>query len=62
MQKGYAAAKKGWALDKQSAHACLMMAIYTRNQQQQADSEQLGEQVLRLNPNYAYFAHSNGLF
>ena len=61
-QKGSAAAKKAWASDQQSAHACLMMAIYATDQGRQSEADQLDTQILPLNPNYAYYLHSHGLY
>ena len=60
--KGSSAARKAWALDQKSAHACLMMAIYLTDSGQRAEAEAFDLQVLLLNPNYAYFSQSHGLY
>ncbi len=60
--KGSAAARKAWALDQKSAHACLMMAIYLSDNGQRDEAEAFDAQVLLLNPNYAYFSQSHGLY
>ncbi len=60
--KGSAAAREAWALDQKSAHACLMMAIYLSDSGQRDKAEAFDVQVLLLNPNYAYFSQSHGLY
>ena len=60
--KGSSAARKAWALDQKSAHACLMMAIYLTDSGHRAEAEAFDLQVLLLNPNYAYFSQSHGLY
>ena len=61
-QKGGAAAQKAWALDQKSAHACLMMSIYSRDVGQPSEADKFVAQVLSLNPNYASFLHSHAIY
>ncbi len=61
-QKGGAAAQKAWALDQKSAHACLMMSKYSRDVGQPSEADKFAAQVLSLNPNYASFLHSHGIY